>query len=196
MTERILQLRAHTSTSDLQAMHARGLFPTGMTTEGLFAAAGRGETIITMHSRGQPEVSAIFIDKPISDSDSGKVAGHIIYECFRSILYEEKINVKTFTDYANRHNYIDARLLVTEGTPTINGKVHHRILAPLLPALGITPTTIELHQKTDWRRKIELLHGHYDLSTIQIKLVDFTAANMQIARRALGFRTVTTTFIL
>lgn len=195
MTERILRLQEN-KLEDLHVMRSRGLFPVGLDVSGLLTAAQHGDRVITMHSRGSEVVSAIFIDKVIPDSESGREAGHIIYEYFRSILYEEKINVKTFMEYAKRNNYIDARLMVTEGTPTINGKVHHRLLGAQLPRLGEIPTTIELHQKTDWRHKIEMLHKLYDLSIVQIKLVDFTPANMQIAKRALGFRILNTTFTL
>lgn len=146
MTERILRLQEN-KLEDLHVMRSRGLFPVGLDVSGLLTAAEHGDRVITMHSRGSEVVSAIFIDKVIPDSESGREAGHIIYEYFRSILYEEKINVKTFMEYAKRNNYIDARLMVTEGTPTINGKVHHRLLGAQLPRLGELPTTIELHQK-------------------------------------------------
>ncbi|HHS7556457.1 TPA: hypothetical protein ACTPQ1_004751 [Salmonella enterica] len=192
MTERILQLQEHGDMQLIERWFRAGLMPAGASLVTIAQLMRPNSRLLTLHTSGLDIVHAIFIDRP----DDINSQSRTIHGIQTTSLGQEKINVHTFVEYAERCKYIDAKLYLNTNFKYMRGKVHHRFISPKLMPLGVIPDTVELHHKSDWERKIELLKRNPLLNEMRLKLVDFPQEDVKKACRALKFERTATVFVL
>lgn len=192
MTERILQLQAHDDLQQIERWFRAGLMPSGTSMVTIAQHMRPNSRMITLHTAGLDIVHAVFVDRP----DELNSQCRTIHGIQATVLGQEKVNVHTFVEYAERCKYIDAKLYLNTNFKYMRGKVHHRFVSPKLMPLGIVPETVELHHKSNWERKLELLKHNPLLNEMRLKLVDFSQEDMKKVCRALKFELTATVFVL